>query len=95
MEHAPEEIWQTTLLTCRQVMDEAIASAADIAEIALTNQPPTTFVCDKKSSTAIHPAIVWHQRRTPDKRRHLREDNYESLITEKTGLLLDPYFSST
>ncbi len=95
VEHDAEEIWQTTLQTCRQVMDEVAVSAADIAAIGITNQRETTLVWDKKTAKTIYPAIVWQDRRTADKCRHLREDNYESLVNEKTGLLLDPYFSAT
>ncbi|MCP3689657.1 MAG: glycerol kinase GlpK [Gammaproteobacteria bacterium] len=95
VEHDPEEIWQTTLQTCRQVMARVAAEAADIAAIGIANQRETTLVWDKKTARTIYPAIVWQDRRTTNKCRHLRESGYESLVTEKTGLLLDPYFSAT
>ncbi|MCP4490995.1 MAG: glycerol kinase GlpK [Gammaproteobacteria bacterium] len=95
VEHDPEEIWQTTLLTCRRVLEEVAASAADIAAIGITNQRETTLLWEKKSGNAVYPAIVWQDRRTADKCRQLREAGLESLVTEKTGLLLDPYFTAT
>ncbi len=95
VEHDPEEIWQTTLWTCHRVMEQVGASADSIAAIGITNQRETTLVWDRKSGKAIYPAIVWQDRRTADICRHLRESGHETMVTGKTGLLLDPYFSAT
>jgi glycerol kinase len=95
VEHNPEDIWQTTVSTCQQAMKELDAGASDIAAIGITNQRETTLVWDRKSGKPLHNAIVWQDRRTSDLCRQLREQGNESLIIEKTGLLLDPYFSAT
>jgi glycerol kinase len=95
VEHDPEEIWQTTLSTCQQAMQKVNAEPADIASIGITNQRETTVVWDKKSGKPIHNAIVWQDRRTSDFCSELRGAGHENLVTSKTGLLLDPYFSAT
>lgn len=95
VEHDPQDIWDSTLSTCREAMEKVSASAADISAIGITNQRETVVVWDKHTGKAIHNAIVWQDRRTSDICDDLREAGYEPLITEKTGLLLDPYFSST
>jgi glycerol kinase len=95
VEHDPEEIWQTTLSTCQQAMQKVNAEPADIASIGITNQRETTVVWDKKSGKPIHNAIVWQDRRTSDFCSELRDAGHENLVTSKTGLLLDPYFSAT
>lgn len=93
VEHEPEEIWDTSLQTCREAIAKAGLSASDISGIGITNQRETTVVWDRATGKAIYPAIVWQDRRTAD---WCRENKHaEGLVTVKTGLLLDPYFSAT
>ncbi|MDF1669667.1 MAG: glycerol kinase GlpK [Roseovarius sp.] len=93
VEHDPEDLWATTLATCRKAM--AQMPDAQIAAIGITNQRETTVVWDKTTGKAIHNAIVWQDRRTAETCRALREAGHESMVAERTGLLLDPYFSGT
>ena len=90
VEHAVEDIWDTTLATAREAMGDA-----QVAAIGITNQRETTVVWDKTTGKAIHNAIVWQDRRTSDICARLKTDGHEASVTEKTGLLLDPYFSGT
>ncbi len=95
VEHEPEDIWQTTVATCREAMEKAGATAADIAAIGITNQRETTVVWDRQTGKAIHRAIVWQDRRTAETCQALKKAGHEADVTAKTGLLLDPYFSGT
>ncbi|WDE11375.1 glycerol kinase GlpK [Thalassomonas haliotis] len=95
VEHDPEEIWQSTLETCRQAMAEKQLSAADIATIGITNQRETTLVWDKETGEPVYNAIVWQDRRTADYCTSLIEQELEQEFSDKTGLLIDPYFSGT
>lgn len=94
VEHDPEEIWQTVMDTCQQALSQ-LPSAVNIAAIGITNQRETTIVWDKASGKAVYPAIVWQDRRTSDICQALKQQDYEKLVQNTTGLLLDPYFSST
>ncbi|MCV6596882.1 MAG: glycerol kinase GlpK [Mangrovicoccus sp.] len=95
VEHDPEDLWQTTLRTCRAALDQAGLSAADISGIGITNQRETTLVWDRATGAAIHNAIVWQDRRTAELCAKLRQAGHEDMVTARTGLLLDPYFSGT
>ncbi|MCF6443357.1 glycerol kinase GlpK [Nereida sp. MMG025] len=95
VEHDPTDLWSTTAGTCRAVMEKAGISAADIAAIGITNQRETTVVWDKATGQAVGNAIVWQDRRTAEMCQALKADGHEAMITRKTGLLLDPYFSGT
>jgi glycerol kinase len=95
VEHDPEEIWTTTVATVREVMAKANTSAAGVAAIGITNQRETTIVWDRASGRPIHNAIVWQDRRTADACAALRQAGHEPTVTDRTGLLLDPYFSAT
>lgn len=95
VEHDPEDIWQTTLSTCRNAISKAGIRPDDIAAIGITNQRETTVIWDRETGKAIHPAIVWQDRRTGDVCAKLKDAGHEKTINEKTGLLLDPYFSGT
>ncbi|MBY6141442.1 glycerol kinase GlpK [Leisingera daeponensis] len=95
VEHDPEEIWDTTVAVCRKVMADLDATAADIAGIGITNQRETTVVWDKTSGKAVHNAIVWQDRRTAAICEELRKAGHQEMVTDRTGLLLDPYFSGT
>jgi len=95
VEHDPSDIWATVASTCRGVIEKAALSARDIAAVGITNQRETTLVWDRDSGQPIYNAIVWQDRRTADRCEKLKSDGFEPEITEKTGLLLDPYFSGT
>jgi len=95
VEHDPEDIWSTTLATCRDALGKAGIEASDLAGIGITNQRETTLVWDKTTGAPIHNAIVWQDRRTADTCATLREAGHEPQISATTGLLLDPYFSGT
>lgn len=95
VEHDPEDIWLTTLSTCREALDAAGATPSQIAGIGITNQRETTLVWDRTTGTAIHRAIVWQDRRTADICAGLKAEGHEHLVSAKTGLIIDPYFSGT
>jgi len=94
VEHDATEIWETTLWSCRAVMAEHDASWTDISCIGITNQRETSVIWDKASGAPLSKAIVWQDRRTAEFCNSLR-DEYADEIQQKTGLLLDPYFSAT
>ena len=95
VEHDCSDLWTTTAATCRGVMEKAGVRAADISGIGITNQRETTLVWDRKTGRPIHNAIVWQDRRTSEFCKRLKAEGHEAVVTEKTGLLLDPYFSAT
>ena len=95
VEHDPEEIWETTLDVCKQALAKAAEGNRQVAAIGITNQRETTLVWDRRTGKPIHKAIVWQDRRTADTCRKLQEEGHGQSITDKTGLLLDPYFSGT
>ncbi|MHA1158527.1 MAG: glycerol kinase GlpK, partial [Alphaproteobacteria bacterium] len=95
VEHDPQDLWRTTVDVVRAVMAKTGLAAADIAAIGITNQRETTVVWDRATGEPIHRAIVWQDRRTADICADLRAQGLEALVTERTGLLLDPYFSAT
>jgi glycerol kinase len=95
VEHDPEEIWSSVVATVRAALAKAGAAARDVAAIGITNQRETTVVWDRASGRPIHNAIVWQDRRTADACAALRQAGHEPMIAERTGLLLDPYFSAT
>ncbi|MDD2899891.1 MAG: glycerol kinase GlpK [Desulfuromonadaceae bacterium] len=95
VEHNAEEIWASQLGVAVEAIARAGVSAADIAAIGITNQRETTVVWDRRTGTPIHHAIVWQDRRTAAECDLLRTRGHEQLFREKTGLVLDPYFSGT
>lgn len=95
VEHDPNEIWGSELSSLKKVVEKANISYKDIAAIGITNQRETTIVWDKVTGKPIYNAIVWQCRRTADIVEDLRKKGYEKLIKEKTGLVLDAYFSGT
>jgi glycerol kinase len=95
VEHDPEDIWNTSVATVREAMAKAGLAAKDVAGIGITNQRETALLWDRASGKPIHNAIVWQDRRTADRCAGLRHDGQEASVTDKTGLLLDPYFSAT
>ena len=95
VEHNPEEIWSTLLEVARQAMVNLHVEASDIAAIGITNQRETVVVWDKKTGQPICPAIVWQCRRTSDYCDELKQEGLTDLFREKTGLVIDAYFSAT
>ena len=95
VEHNPEDIWMSTIETARCAITKAFVNSKDITSIGITNQRETTIVWDKTTGKPIYPAIVWQDRRTASMCELLKSKGLEPLISEKTGLLLDPYFSAT
>ena len=95
VEHDPEEIWMSTLESCRSALKESKIEPSQIRAVGITNQRETTVVWDKVTGKPIYNAIVWQDRRTSDQCQNLKDLGHESLVNEKTGLLLDPYFCAT
>jgi len=95
VEHDPDDLWSSTLDTCRQAMRQAGVGAKDIAAIGITNQRETTLLWHRADGRPVHRAIVWQDRRTAARCAELKAKGHEPLFTEKTGLVLDPYFSGT
>jgi len=95
VEHDPEAIWTSVRAVTTDAMSRADASASDITAIGITNQRETTLIWDRDTGRCVYNAIVWQDRRTADRCRHLQDDGLEKLVSEKTGLRLDPYFSAT
>ncbi len=95
VEHRPEDIWETVLRSCRQVLEQQQLQASEVAAIGITNQRETTLVWNRATGKPVYPAIVWQDRRTADYCQKLRTDGMEPLVNAKTGLLIDPYFSAS
>ncbi len=96
VEHDPADIWQSTRATAQGAIDDASGrNGGQIAAIGITNQRETTLIWDRETGAPIHNAIVWQDRRTAPLCRRLRDEGAEGLVTGRTGLLLDPYFSAT
>ncbi|MEM8824872.1 MAG: glycerol kinase, partial [Pseudomonadota bacterium] len=91
VEHDPEDIWRTVVETCREAVSGI--DPADIAGIGITNQRETTLVWDRETGAPVHNAIVWQDRRTAAYCATMKPQ--EPMITQRTGLLMDPYFSGT
>ena len=95
VEHDPEEIWQSTLGVSRECIEKLGIQASEIAAIGITNQRETTIIWDKLTGQPIYNAIVWQDRRTAEFCTELEERGLGQVVTKKTGLLLDAYFSAT
>jgi glycerol kinase len=95
VEHDPDEIWTTTTTAAQAALKGAGISGGEIAAIGITNQRETAIVWDRASGRPIHRAIVWQCRRTAGDCDRLRADGLEPLVRERTGLVLDAYFSGT
>jgi len=95
VEHDPEEIWKTTIKTLREAIQKAKKLKGEVLTIGITNQRETTILWDKKTGKTVYRAIVWQDRRTEDYCKKLRKQNKDTTIFNKTGLLIDPYFSGT
>lgn len=95
VEHDPNDLWGTTAGTCREVIERANIDVADVVSIGITNQRETTIVWDRKTGAPIYNAIVWQDRRTADFCKELRDAGHSDMFADRTGLLVDPYFSAT
>lgn len=95
VEHNPEEIWSTQKFVVRDVLEKQGVTAADIAAIGITNQRETTLVWDKETGKPVYNAIVWQDRRTAGYCDQLKKEGIDRLIKEKTGLIIDAYFSGS
>ncbi len=95
VEHNPDEIWSSQFSVAAEVMGKANIPAREIAAIGITNQRETTVVWERSTGKPVYNAIVWQDRRTADICAALKEAGHEPLFREKTGLVLDPYFSGT
>ena len=95
VEHNPEEIWRTTLEVVSNALTQSDALGGEVVAIGITNQRETTIVWDRVTGQPIYNAIVWQDRRTAATCERLRSEGYERMVAERTGLLLDPYFSGT
>jgi glycerol kinase len=95
VEHDPSDLWSTTAATCRAAIEKAGRGTADIAAIGITNQRETTLVWDRATGKPVFNAIVWQDRRTSEVCKGLKAEGFEEVVTDRTGLLLDPYFSGT
>jgi len=95
VEHDPEEIWRTQRDVAREALRASGLKAESLVACGIANQRETTVVWDRQTGQPIHPAIVWQDRRTAQMCAELKEVGAESLVQERTGLVLDPYFSGT
>lgn len=95
VEHDPVAIWDTTHQACLEVLKQEGINARELAGIGITNQRETTIVWDRATGEPIHRAIVWQDRRTTPQCETLKRQGWESTLVERTGLLMDPYFSAT
>ena len=95
VEHDAMEIWQTQLDTAREALAKAGVTAAQVRAVGITNQRETTVLWNRRTGEPLHRAIVWQDRRTEPLCQTLREAGHEALVRERTGLVIDPYFSGT
>lgn len=95
VEHDADEIWEATLAACAEALKQSDTAPEDVGCIGITNQRETTLLYERDTLRPIHRAIVWQDRRTADTCEALRAGGHEPLIRERTGLVLDAYFSGT
>ncbi|TXD44531.1 glycerol kinase GlpK [Lujinxingia vulgaris] len=95
VEHDPEAIWRSTCSTIKAAVAQAGVRPEEIVAVGITNQRETTVVWDGTTGEAIHNAIVWQDRRTRGRIQQFADDGHEPMVRERTGLILDPYFSGT
>jgi glycerol kinase len=95
IEHDPADIWQTVKRTFQEVVSKIDTSNDVVRAIGITNQRETTLIWDRKTGEPLYRAIVWQDRRTSEYCQQLKSQELEPLISDKTGLLIDPYFSAT
>lgn len=95
VEHDPEEIWQVSRNVMAQALEASGVGSKGLSAIGITNQRETAVVWDRKTGQAVYRAVVWQSRQSAGICEQLKADGLESLVREKTGLLIDPYFSGT
>jgi len=95
VEHSPQAIWKTQLKVAREVLEEQKVSPSEIAGIGITNQRETTLIWNRETGEPVYNAIVWQDRRTAGICDELKESGREEMVAEKTGLVIDAYFSGT
>ena len=95
VEHDAEEIWASQLAVAREALAKANLTAVDVAAIGITNQRETTVLWDRATGAPVHNAIVWQDRRTADLCERLKRDGYTETVQQKTGLVIDAYFSGS
>ncbi|MBM4204860.1 MAG: glycerol kinase GlpK [Gammaproteobacteria bacterium] len=95
VEQDPEALWETILASARSALSSPVCPPESICGVGITNQRETTLLWDRRSGRCIHNAIVWQDRRTADVCAELKDRGLEPFVKERTGLVLDPYFSAT
>ena len=95
VEHDPDEIWRVSLEVIGAALAEAALAKGDLRAVGITNQRETTVVWDRTTGEPLHRAIVWQSRQTADICQEIRDNGLEPMITERTGLVVDPYFSGS
>ncbi|MEO0428902.1 MAG: glycerol kinase GlpK [Pseudomonadota bacterium] len=95
VEHEQADLWSSTAAVCRAAIERAEIGPNEIAAVGITNQRETVCVWEKETGRQVHRAVVWQDRRTSEMAARLRDDGHGNMVTERTGLLLDPYFSGT
>ncbi|HSO76715.1 MAG TPA: FGGY family carbohydrate kinase, partial [Blastocatellia bacterium] len=95
VEHDPQEIWTSQISVAVEALADAGLRPRDVAAIGITNQRETTIVWDRETGEPVHNAIVWQDRRTASFCDKLRADGHESMIQQRTGLMIDAYFSGS
>ncbi|MDT8397073.1 MAG: glycerol kinase GlpK [Pseudomonadales bacterium] len=95
VEHSPQDIWETVISSCRQVLKQSGVAASEVLAMGIANQRETTVVWDRHTGEPVYNAIVWQDRRTAEYCASLVADGAEADIRARTGLLVDPYFSAT
>ncbi len=95
VEHDPDQIWSSQIAVAKEVMAKTGAAADAVAAVGITNQRETAVVWDRADGRPVYNAIVWQDRRTADLCDRLKQQGHEPLVRQKTGLLIDPYFSAT
>src|SRR5947209_389987 len=95
VEHDAEEIWEVTQAVAGEALADAGVEVGELEAVGITNQRETVCVWDHESGEPLHRAIVWQDRRTAERCEQLRDAGHEALVRERTGLVLDPYFSAT
>ncbi len=95
VEHDPRTIWSSQISTAVAALSKASLKPRDLAGLGITNQRETTVVWDRKTGEPVYNAIVWQDRRTADTCARLKAEGHEGMVRERTGLVLDPYFSGT
>ena len=95
VEHDPRQIWGSQASVIAEAISKMGINGKNIAGIGITNQRETTIVWDRQTGEPVYNAIVWQDRRTSEYCDHLRDEGYADMIREKTGLIIDAYFSAT